>query len=100
MAVVMDTMAILMAMTMVTGIVIIVIQGAALAMGDETKEHVCVTFCDILKNKQKGLQVVESFCNPLILFWRRHPDLNRRITVLQTVALPLGYAALGAGNGI
>jgi hypothetical protein len=25
--------------------------------------------------------------------WRRHPDSNRRITVLQTVALPLGYAA-------
>ena len=25
--------------------------------------------------------------------WRRHPDLNRRITVLQTAALPLGYAA-------
>ena len=38
--------------------------------------------------------------------WRRHPDLNRRITVLQTAALPLGYAArhrnfvFGAGNGI
>ena len=32
--------------------------------------------------------------------WRRHPDSNRRITVLQTVALPLGYAASGAGNGI
>ena len=26
-------------------------------------------------------------------FWRRHPDLNWRITVLQTVALPLGYVA-------
>ena len=25
--------------------------------------------------------------------WRRHPDSNRGITVLQTVALPLGYAA-------
>jgi hypothetical protein len=25
--------------------------------------------------------------------WRRHPDLNRGITVLQTAALPLGYAA-------
>ena len=50
MAVVMDTMAILMATTMETGTVIIVVQGVALAMGDETKEHVCVTFCDILKN--------------------------------------------------
>jgi hypothetical protein len=26
-------------------------------------------------------------------FWRRHPDLNRGIAVLQTAALPLGYAA-------
>jgi hypothetical protein len=30
--------------------------------------------------------------NPFV-YWRRHPDLNRRITVLQTAALPLGYAA-------
>ena len=37
----------------------------------------------------------------LILFWRRHPDLNRGITVLQTVALPLGYSAeiFGADYG-
>ena len=26
-------------------------------------------------------------------FWRRHPDLNRGIKVLQTLALPLGYSA-------
>ena len=26
-------------------------------------------------------------------YWRRHPDLNRGIRVLQTRALPLGYAA-------
>ena len=26
--------------------------------------------------------------------WRRHPDLNRRYAVLQTAALPLGYAAI------
>jgi hypothetical protein len=31
--------------------------------------------------------------------WRRHPDLNRRITVLQTAALPLGYAAVRRKNG-
>ena len=39
--------------------------------------------------------------------WRRHPDLNRGIRVLQTLALPLGYSAIkktvralmfGAGN--
>ena len=27
-------------------------------------------------------------------FWRRHPDLNRGIRVLQTRALPLGYDAI------
>ena|GEM_PF-4564730 len=26
--------------------------------------------------------------------WRRHPDLNRGMMVLQTTALPLGYVAL------
>ena len=26
--------------------------------------------------------------------WRRHPDLNRGYAVLQTAALPLGYAAI------
>ena len=29
-------------------------------------------------------------------FWRRHPDLNRGIKVLQTLALPLGYSAIRA----
>ncbi len=28
------------------------------------------------------------------LFWRRHPDLNRGMRVLQTLALPLGYSAV------
>ena len=28
------------------------------------------------------------------LFWRRHPDLNWGIKVLQTSALPLGYGAI------
>ena len=40
--------------------------------------------------------------------WRRHPDLNRGIKVLQTLALPLGYSAIkkqcgefsGAGDEI
>ncbi len=27
------------------------------------------------------------------IFWRRHPDSNRGIKVLQTLALPLGYGA-------
>ena len=29
-----------------------------------------------------------------VLFWRRHPDLNWGIKVLQTSALPLGYGAI------
>ena len=29
----------------------------------------------------------------LYIKWRRHPDLNRGIAVLQTAALPLGYVA-------
>ena len=29
-----------------------------------------------------------------LFFWRRHPDLNRGIRVLQTLALPLGYVAI------
>ena len=52
MGVVMDTMAILMATTMETGTVIIVVQGVALAMGDETKEH---------GGKQFGLRVDVHF---------------------------------------
>ena len=41
-------------------------------------------------NITEKLQLV----NKLEFFWRRHPDLNWRITVLQTVALPLGYVAV------
>ncbi len=37
--------------------------------------------------KNKGLRK-KSF-----IFWRRHPDLNWGIGVLQTRALPLGYGA-------
>ncbi len=35
----------------------------------------------------------ERFC--IRDLWRRHPDLNRGIEVLQTSALPLGYSATG-----
>ena len=38
--------------------------------------------------KKKALQT------KCFLFWRRHPDLNRGIRVLQTRALPLGYGAV------
>ena len=53
-----------------------------------------------LPGKQK--EGLRTYLNPLILLWRRHPDLNWRIAALQAVALPLGYAAKknGAGNEI
>ncbi len=42
---------------------------------------------------KKGLQVTVISCKPLMFFWRRQSESNRRIAVLQTTALPLGYAA-------
>ncbi len=51
-----------------------------------------------------GLRMTNSQQSVGCKIWRRHPDLNRRIKVLQTSALPLGYAAKhilnGAENGI
>ena len=44
------------------------------------------TKCDLRHQKNKGHSLRVSF-----VFWRCRPDLNRRITVLQTGALPLGY---------
>ena len=40
-----------------------------------------------LKKERASQRLALSF------FWRRHPDLNWGITVLQTSALPLGYGA-------
>ena len=42
--------------------------------------------------------LIEKLCtkNGAEFFWRRHPDLNRGIKVLQTLALPLGYSAISA----
>ena len=31
-----------------------------------------------------------------VLYWRRRPDSDRSIKVLQTFALPLGYGAMGS----
>ncbi|MDI3534722.1 MAG: hypothetical protein PWQ82_1087 [Thermosediminibacterales bacterium] len=44
---------------------------------------------------------IKLYINTLIQFcsWRRHPDLNRGIKVLQTSALPLGYAAMERKTG-
>ena len=36
----------------------------------------------------------EAPAKQVLLFWRRHPDLNRGMRVLQTLALPLGYVAM------
>ncbi len=35
----------------------------------------------------------EDIGKPMPFVWRRHPDLNRGVRVLQTLALPLGYGA-------
>ena len=35
----------------------------------------------------------EQAAQPAHSFWRRHPDLNWGIRILQTLALPLGYGA-------
>ncbi len=42
--------------------------------------------------------IISGSClqKPEIVDWRRHPDLNRGIRVLQTRALPLGYGAIFA----
>ena len=34
------------------------------------------------------------FFQKFLIDWRRHPGSNRGMTVLQTVALPLGYTAV------
>ena len=39
-------------------------------------------------------QKQKHFLRSAFCFWRRHPDLNRGIRVLQTRALPLGYGAI------
>ena len=42
-----------------------------------------------------------ALCNHTVhnkFIWRRHPDLNWGIKVLQTSALPLGYAAVWSGK--
>ena len=41
-----------------------------------------------------SFQNKKHFARSAFLFWRRHPDLNRGMKVLQTSALPLGYDAL------
>ena len=42
------------------------------------------------------IKTLRFFSKRRVLFWRRHPDLNRGIKVLQTLALPLGYSAVFA----
>ena len=45
------------------------------------------------KSAQKNTPRQSGRC----FFWRRHPDSDRGIKVLQTFALPLGYGALKNG---
>ena len=54
------------------------------------------------KFRQEFISLKKAYWNfQYAFFWRRHPDLNRGMKVLQTLALPLGYSAeYGAGNEI
>ena len=44
--------------------------------------------------KSAGADKKRNTPNGVFLFWRYRPDLNWRITVLQTGALPLGYGTI------
>ena len=47
----------------------------------------------VLLNRKRNIPYKCLF-GMFLLYWRRHPDLNWGIKVLQTSALPLGYGAL------
>ena len=65
---------------------IIVRLGRALA-GNSPPDCCIRLFKSVLVQKRRTPKGVR-------LFWRYRPDLNWRITVLQTVALPLGYGTI------
>ena len=56
--------------------------------GGDTRMLNSVQIRRLLDQKEKPPHTAE------VSFWRRHPDLNRGIKVLQTHALPLGYVAI------
>ena len=49
------------------------------------------------KNSVRAAKARTEFSESL---WRRHPDLNRGVKVLQTFALPLGYSAVLSRGGL
>jgi hypothetical protein len=68
----------------------------------EYKSPNCAWVNDLGPNK-KGLQVIEIACKPFIFKLEAASGFEPEIAILQTAALPLGYAAPkknGAGNGI
>ena len=50
--------------------------------------------CAVMICQACGLDKKIPKANAFGIFWRRHPDLNWGIKVLQTSALPLGYGAI------
>ena len=46
------------------------------------------------RKRNTSFQKAKALLTKCFCFWRRHPDLNRGIEVLQTFALPLGHVAL------
>ena len=45
------------------------------------------------------ISLKKSTAEAVLFFWRYHPDLNWGMTVLQTVALPLGYGTIKKWSG-
>lgn len=64
-----------------------VINSASALTAPKTTIITSILFSFAIKNRR----VLAGFAD---FFWRRHPDLNWGVRVLQTLALPLGYDAL------
>jgi hypothetical protein len=63
--------------------------------GYPNREQAKITqICPTLMKFLDGTQMTDSKRKYLILYWRRGSGSNRRIRVLQTLALPLGYRAV------
>ena len=81
-------------------------------LSTSTSVHYCVKY-KVLPPCREGLPLSNTIRVLMILLkgnkilhlitlaiWRRHPDLNRGIGVLQTRALPLGYVAVYKNGAI
>ena len=70
---------------------------ATTALSRSKRPELSVRCCSawlFMHRRCASFQNKKHFARSAFLFWRRHPDLNRGIKVLQTSALPLGYDAV------